>query len=131
MRVFLIGFLSLLPITMIGASSPKSSGKSKADIQYFHDSANHKITLDYSLRTRAEKDRQLLAAKGCKKYLTNQLLIENEKYDRLSMEKFYPKSRLKGARRGIKGEMSRQLKKTMDLLSQTEAVSDYIVWLQS
>lgn len=129
MKAIIIGILSLLPLTMMGANSSKEKGIPLSNIQYFNGDATHEIKLDYNLTTAKEKSRKLAAAKSCKKYLTNQLLVENEKYDRLTIEKNSLNRRKAG--RKIKSEISKQLKVTMELLSKTEAISDYINWLSS
>ena len=124
MKTIIIGLLSLLPLTMMGATSAKEKNKPAVNIDYAHEDSNQKIALDYGLLTQKEKIKQLSAAQCCKNYLTNQLLIENEKYDRLTMKKIYSNGRKSG--RKVRQEIKMQLKVTMELLSQTEALTEYI-----
>ena len=90
--------------------------------------ASHNFEVDYGLIYASQKQRRLSEALIFEGYLHTQIRSENEKYDRLALER--TNGSRKKSTRGIKGQISRQYDITMDLVSQAESLSAYIDWLR-
>ena len=126
MKSTLIAVFSFVAMSLFGANF-ESSKESISNVPYSFNGSKHELKLDYSVSAPNEKMEKLAEAITCKEYLTNQLLAENEKFDKLMVQK---RHRQRGKSRKINRDIAKQLKVTSELLVQAEAITDYIAWLR-
>ena len=145
MKQFILALSIFFSISAFAAntSQPKAVNES---IMCVYNDVSHEFQLDYSIASPQDRIRKLSEAVIFEDYLHFQIRIENNKYDKLAMQKANQKnnnrknfikfrvgdsSKQPETRKLSKKELSSQYQVTMDLLSQAEILAEYIDWLRS
>ena len=130
MKTLVLAILSLASISTCGFS-PTESDINIPRIDYMVDGNDYELKLDYNLNDHVANVNILSNAFACQKYLTNQLDIENGKFDRLIAKKRRYSDSTSLKTKQLDKEIVKQLQITSEILSRTEAVEQYIDWLEN
>ena len=145
MKQLILALSIFFSISAFAANTGHRNTANESLICVYND-VSRQFQIDYSITAPQDKLRKLSEALIFEDYLHSQIRIENNKYDKLAMQRANQKSRsnkkfvkfrvgepIKQPKKNTlsKKDLSNQYQVTMDLLSQAEALADYIDWLRS